>query len=705
MGSHTLWPNIPVLNTNLPFRAQWIKSFFFCKGTNKIEAIVVDLPDVEDIIQLSPEAFMEMKILRLFINRNARFSGELNSLPNMLRVLDWPEYHLPSLHSNFHGKKLIDLRMPRSLVQYPWIGHTNLTFLNFSYCELLTKVPSLSRHPNLKELILSNCINLEEIHDSVGLLDNLVRLYLNGCSKLRSFPRTIKLRSLEDLDLEYCSSLLNFPEIEGEMKNLYKINLVESGMKELPSSIRNISGLRKLRLDRCKNLTHLPGSIIQLQHLEFLCISECPRFIGFKEKLMEDNIQFMASIVPNREYEISGSPPTNSSISNDDCYKEAVVVRASEFLCPENLVFSESNCFKNSTWQHNLSLLILSKTCIVSLPASIKRFVRLRGLYLDDCEQLQEILELPQNIEEVDAKGCISLESFPQVSKKFQFDTSADSLDKLDRLDLQGCHKLLKRLWNPVLSPSLRTDFLGTVYAPQEIPISSFSLLEVEVTLQKKLMNFVQQDYVLEGIADSKRGLPTWFGHRSSCNRCWINMNLQECLEEAITISLCAVILFRRRGHGPQRMWLRSAYASIVREGRFPRRVEGTTTLIWKESMWDSPHLFLAYTTVEPSDLVENHLDVEFSASAQGGEVEIASCEVHRGHEHKQRAKARKRKNSSGRVLHGAGGTDVQMGVSNSEPENLLDLLSMIQLYRSSSESEFQRRKQPVTYVLDYQLE
>ncbi|KAB1212167.1 TMV resistance protein N [Morella rubra] len=194
-------------------------------GTNKIEAIVVELPEGNDIIRLSPNAFMEMKRLRLFIINDyddyVCFSGELNSLPNELRVLDWDGYHLPSLPSNFHGKKLSYLKLRGSLIQdVRVVEHMNLTVLDFSFCELLTKIPNLSRHRNLKELNLLFCKNLEEIHDSVGLLDKLVRFDVSGCSKLWSFPRSIKLISLEYLDLEHCSSLLNFPEIEGEMKNL-----------------------------------------------------------------------------------------------------------------------------------------------------------------------------------------------------------------------------------------------------------------------------------------------------------------------------------------------------------------------------------------------------------------------------------------------------------------------------------------------------
>ncbi|KAB1227188.1 TMV resistance protein N [Morella rubra] len=121
-------------------------------GTNKIEAILVRLPKGHDSIQLSPKAFMEMKRLRLFINREACLSGKINSLPNELRVLDWFGYHLPFLPSNFHGKKLSYLRMNYSnmIQDVRVLEHMNLTVLNFSYSELLKKIPNLSGHSNLK---------------------------------------------------------------------------------------------------------------------------------------------------------------------------------------------------------------------------------------------------------------------------------------------------------------------------------------------------------------------------------------------------------------------------------------------------------------------------------------------------------------------------------------------------------------------------
>jgi hypothetical protein len=67
------------------------------------------------MIHLSSKIFMKMKRLRLFINRNALFSGGPNYLSNELRLLEWPEYPLQSLPSNFHGKRLVVLKMRNNL--------------------------------------------------------------------------------------------------------------------------------------------------------------------------------------------------------------------------------------------------------------------------------------------------------------------------------------------------------------------------------------------------------------------------------------------------------------------------------------------------------------------------------------------------------------------------------------------------------------
>ncbi|KAB1228184.1 Protein SUPPRESSOR OF npr1-1, CONSTITUTIVE 1 [Morella rubra] len=153
----------------------------------------------------------------------------------------------------------------------------NMIMMDFSGCGFLTKILDLSSAVNLKELILRNCGSLVEIHDSVGFLDKLFQLSLNGCSSLNSFPGSLKLRSLEWLDLQGCSSLQQFPEISGTMECLQNLFLADSGIIELPSSIGNLTGLRHIYLGRCRNLLHLPFSILHLQHLEQMSLVDCSK--------------------------------------------------------------------------------------------------------------------------------------------------------------------------------------------------------------------------------------------------------------------------------------------------------------------------------------------------------------------------------------------------------------------------------------------
>ncbi|KAG7944452.1 hypothetical protein I3843_15G102900 [Carya illinoinensis] len=77
------------------------------------------------MICLSSEAFMKMKNLRYFINHNARFSRSPNYLSNKLRVLNWVEYPSQSLPYNFHGRKLVDLRISDSLFKELGVGFQN----------------------------------------------------------------------------------------------------------------------------------------------------------------------------------------------------------------------------------------------------------------------------------------------------------------------------------------------------------------------------------------------------------------------------------------------------------------------------------------------------------------------------------------------------------------------------------------------------
>ncbi|KAF5445685.1 hypothetical protein F2P56_034721 [Juglans regia] len=355
-------PNEPEKRSRLWFHEDVRRVLEETKGTNKIQGILIELPE-QDSIDLSPGAFSEMKSLRIFINRNACFSRGPNYLSNELRVLDWCGYPNHSFPQNFNGKKLVILRMNESLIKELGDGLKNFRILKtmkFSKCEFLTKIPDVSGLQTLERLEIKYCNNLVELHESIGFLDKLVELEIENCESLTSFSRSLKLRSLKELILRYCERLQKFPEIDQrEMKCLTWVQLEHmTAIKELPSSIWDLTGLRQLKISKCYEVRHLPiGSQL---------LTACYSALGYLD--------------------ISGSN-------------------------------------------------------VVILPEWIKGFVRLSVLGLHNCVQLKEILELPPNIEDVGASGCISLESFVEVSNMFEFNTS--SCRKLRSIDLNGCHKMV----------------------------------------------------------------------------------------------------------------------------------------------------------------------------------------------------------------------------------------------------------------------
>ncbi|XP_035541720.1 disease resistance protein RRS1-like [Juglans regia] len=141
------------------------------KGTNEIQGILVELPE-QDLINLNPKAFLKMTRLRIFINRNARFSRRLNYLSNELRVLDWHAYPSPSFPQNFHGKKLIVLKMSESLLKELGDGvksFQNLKAMRFSEYISVINVVILAEwirgFVRLRDLTLNYCKQLKEISE------------------------------------------------------------------------------------------------------------------------------------------------------------------------------------------------------------------------------------------------------------------------------------------------------------------------------------------------------------------------------------------------------------------------------------------------------------------------------------------------------------------------------------------------------------
>ena len=102
----------------------------------------------------------------------------------------------------------------------------NLKRINLKSCGFIKKLPELCT-PNLEILDLFGCVNLVEIHESVGFLDKLKIWSLSFCVGLKILPSNLMLKSLNSFDLVRCSSLEKFPNIHPEMKCLRDLDLQE----------------------------------------------------------------------------------------------------------------------------------------------------------------------------------------------------------------------------------------------------------------------------------------------------------------------------------------------------------------------------------------------------------------------------------------------------------------------------------------------
>lgn len=160
--------------------------------------------------------------------------------------------------------------------------------MNLSSCQFLEKIPDLSGIPNIEFLDLKNCTSLVEVDDSVGFLDKLNTLNLNGCVNLTRFVTRLRLKSLEELDLSNCKRLESFPEIEVEMESLWSLQMHGSGVRELPSSIAYLTGLCELTLQGCFNLTGLyfcsTLATLDLYGYNFVTLPECiSKFVSLEK--------------------------------------------------------------------------------------------------------------------------------------------------------------------------------------------------------------------------------------------------------------------------------------------------------------------------------------------------------------------------------------------------------------------------------------
>ncbi|KAL6316043.1 hypothetical protein AAG906_015459 [Vitis piasezkii] len=250
------------------------------------------------------------------------------------------------------------------------------------------------------------CTSLSKVHPSIGALNKLVFLNLEGCKNHKSFLRSICMESLEILTLSRCSKLKKFPEVQGCMKHLSELSLEGTGIKGLPLSIEYLARLVLLNLRNCKNLESLPSwfgslqalekleaagtaikelppSISLLENLEVLSFKGC-KGLEFKPRNSLLSFQLLPAEIPH-----SGGlqPPSFSGL------RSLRKLNLSDCNILERAITNDFSPLNN----------------FVTLTCKPHQLSQLKGLRLGYCKRLQSLPELPSRIEEIDAHDCICL--------------------------------------------------------------------------------------------------------------------------------------------------------------------------------------------------------------------------------------------------------------------------------------------------------
>ncbi|PWA56092.1 disease resistance protein (TIR-NBS-LRR class) family [Artemisia annua] len=387
---------------------------------NVVEAIRVPQPDPGN--GLSADVFERMKNLRLLDICGEFTSGEPTLLPDELRWLRWDHYPFTSLLVA-NMLKLVGLEMKFGKLEHLWMEHKNLLSLRFINIDNsnLIKVPDISGAPNVERLTLSYCMNLVEVHESLGFLKRLVHLEMRYCCKLTCLPSRFEMKSLETLILTFCWALERLPEFSPCMDKLSHMKVFDcKKIEELPSSIKYLSNLSHLDLSACESLKNIPNSVCELNCLISLSLEGClglqilPDKFGKMEKLQElcvalpasFNAQVLTNLCSLKTLDI-----TNSQIGNKDF--------------PVNL-YEISSLEK---------LKITGNKKLLELPESISHLSRLKHLDISWCDELQKVHRLPSGIQILNASVCRSLGKIDNLSEDYEC---------LYKIFIYDCHGILE---------------------------------------------------------------------------------------------------------------------------------------------------------------------------------------------------------------------------------------------------------------------
>ncbi|XP_044506093.1 disease resistance-like protein DSC1 [Mangifera indica] len=541
------------------------------KETEAIKGICLDVSRVKKI-HISPHAFSRMqnlKYLKVYDSHYGKGFNKLYGFQNVdfeflkLKYLSWPRYAWKSLPPKFNPKNLVALEMPGSKIKQLWHGAqdiVNLKHIDLKKSRHLLRCPNLSRAKNLETLNLEDCTSLIEIHSSIQYLNKLSTLILTNCTSLCSIPSGIYSKSLQKAFFSGCSNLDTVPSLSCNVKSLC---LDGTAIRELPSSIKNLSKLYFLDLSGCKRLKSLPSSICKLESLVYLTLMHCSRLENLPSSIFSLNALKHIDLFGCSSPKIVSSFPCNSEslhLDGSTIQELPLSIRGVTYL---NLSYCCITELPSSLGQlTSLKYLHLGRNKFERIPASIINLSHLLLLNLCDCDMLKSLPELPSSITCIDAHNCKSLELLSGLSS---------TTWRLDRVDFINCLKLDQSALEDIAKPAPPNLSHRGPTVPMGIPHYSNHYLCFPGT-----------------------SIPKWFTSTFRSEGSSIELALGYLNDDVVGFSFC-IVLSLGDDHDPTKKLRVDCEVHVKSDGeQYEKRAE-TNRKVWGLwSSFDSDHLFLA---------------------------------------------------------------------------------------------------------------